>query len=552
MRIKNCVFTGIAVAMLVSAGISAADAAVEIPSKAYVTNQVGTLSQLKTDAKDNTVEAINELVDSVADAKSDAADAKSAADEAKNAADDAAGAVDNKQEKLTGDNVIEDGTGNGVESVTAAEGTITVKKATFLTETDLNGYAKSEDLDGYLTADDLKDAAEITNITQNITEINQTLGDKQDKLEAGKGIVISDGSIAIDAGNGVKFEDNKLSVNLDGLSVTDTIEPATKEKRGVVQIGDNIDVSGNGTISVNLDGYAKTSDLDGYLTAGDLAEDDTITGIQDELGKKQDKLTSTNFKESGDGNAVTGVDVDGDGNVTLNKGATFLTEHQSLDGYLTADDLKENETISGITNNITNITKTLGDKQDALDNGDGIDIADGVISVKIGNGVAFNGEGELTVDLSDISVTDTIDDATKSSKGVVQIGNNIDVNGAGLISIKDASDANKGVAKMYDTVDGTNSDGSVTQAALNTKFADYVTNAALAEKGYLTDSDLEEALKDAGLVDEDGNAKMDDDTKAAIEKLTKAKCSGDSGLCVLSFNSNSNTLEWVNVTKPIE
>lgn len=57
-----------------------------------------------------------------------------------------------------------------------------------------------------------------------------------------------------------------------------------------------------------------------------------------------------------------------------------------------------------------------------------------------------------------------INDATKNSKGIVQVGTNINVS-AGTISVPNASTSTRGVVKMYNAV-GTATDGTMTQAAI--------------------------------------------------------------------------------------
>lgn len=57
-----------------------------------------------------------------------------------------------------------------------------------------------------------------------------------------------------------------------------------------------------------------------------------------------------------------------------------------------------------------------------------------------------------------------INDATTNSKGIVQIGNNINVTG-GVISVPAASSSVAGVVRMYNTT-GPNTDGTMTQAAI--------------------------------------------------------------------------------------
>lgn len=58
-----------------------------------------------------------------------------------------------------------------------------------------------------------------------------------------------------------------------------------------------------------------------------------------------------------------------------------------------------------------------------------------------------------------------ISDATKNSKGIVQIGNNISVS-AGTISVPTASATTAGVLKLYNNSTGSNTDGTMTQAAI--------------------------------------------------------------------------------------
>lgn len=58
----------------------------------------------------------------------------------------------------------------------------------------------------------------------------------------------------------------------------------------------------------------------------------------------------------------------------------------------------------------------------------------------------------------------SINDATKSSKGIVRIGDNINVSN-GIISVSNANSSTKGVMRLYNTI-GTNTDGTMTQSAI--------------------------------------------------------------------------------------
>lgn len=58
----------------------------------------------------------------------------------------------------------------------------------------------------------------------------------------------------------------------------------------------------------------------------------------------------------------------------------------------------------------------------------------------------------------------TFDDATKNSKGIVRIGDNINVSN-GIISVSNADANTKGIMRLYNTI-GTNTDGTMTQSAI--------------------------------------------------------------------------------------
>lgn len=58
----------------------------------------------------------------------------------------------------------------------------------------------------------------------------------------------------------------------------------------------------------------------------------------------------------------------------------------------------------------------------------------------------------------------SISDATKTSKGIVRIGDNINVSN-GIISVPNANNSTKGVMRLYNTI-GTNTDGTMTQSAI--------------------------------------------------------------------------------------
>lgn len=74
-----------------------------------------------------------------------------------------------------------------------------------------------------------------------------------------------------------------------------------------------------------------------------------------------------------------------------------------------------------------------------------------------------------------------ISDATKSSKGIVQVGDNINVS-AGTISVPLGSASTAGVVKLYNNATGSNTDGTMTQAAIKAAIGQ---NAASSENAII-------------------------------------------------------------------
>jgi len=240
-------------------------------------------------------------------------------------------------------------------------------------------------------------------------------------VQIGEGLSVTGGVVSYGATDYATTNDYGLVKIGSGLVVSsgvvslDTLPDATTISKGVVQIGTNIDVAG-GVISVKT---ASAADL-GVVQIGSGL---TVTDGVVELGSLPNATTSTlGVVQIGDNIDVTAGTISVPVATTSSLGVVSVQSGGGLTvtgGVLAFDGTYTNASYSqkGIVQ---------------IQSGGGISVTNGVISI------------------------DTTAYATSGSKGVVQVGANIDVD-AGVISIKTASDTEKGVVQIgsgLDVVDG--------------------------------------------------------------------------------------------------
>ena len=248
-------------------------------------------------------------------------------------------------------------------------------------------------------------------------------------VQIGDNIDVSNGEISVPKATtsslGVVSIGSGFSVDSAGEVTVDAIADATTSTKGVVQVGDNIDVS-SGVISVPL----ATASTPGVVSVGAGLSVDS-SGVLSAAGYTLPTASATVL-----GGVKVGSNLSIDGSGVLSADAAPYTLPTATASVL-----------GGVTI------------------GDNIDVSSGVISVPKATsstlGVVKPGTG-LSVDSNGVMSADTIADATTTSKGIVQIGDNIDVS-SGVISVPKATSLSLGVVKV-----GTNlyvdSDGTISAA----------------------------------------------------------------------------------------
>lgn len=297
----------------------------------------------------------------------------------------------------------------------------------------------------------------------------QNIGDNlPDASYVGKGVVMVDGT----------SPDHALTLTNGVLGVNN----ASSALKGVVKIGDNINVSNGGIISVPeanavTKGVVTIDSLDSNLTLNNGVLD-VPTGTKSNKGVLQ---VGTNLTVSSGvvdvpraddlggaygvvapkvGGAITATDgeIDVKDATTTTKGAVRLTDTiQSGDtSHVPTSDAVYNAVTGLVPPQVADATTT---SKGIVQIGDNIDVNSGVISVADGTtlvkGVvqktAYIRDNDMNVPTSkavyDAITGMTIADATTTSKGIVQIGDNIDVSN-GEISVPTADATTKGVVTV--------------------------------------------------------------------------------------------------------
>lgn len=314
---------------------------------------------------------------------------------------------------------------------------------------------------------------------------------------------------------------NKLN-NIDEEANKYTLPIAASDTRGGIRIGNNLTLDGDILSAVNttytagsnvsIDQNGKISALDSKYTAGEniiIDGDNKISAIIP-AGSGGDGMVYT----AGDNVTITGNRISakdttytaGD-NVTISGGkisaanTTYGVATTNAPGLMAASHVTK---LSGIAEGANNYslpiaTKTtrggiiVGSNLNINDNGvlsavnttysagSNISITNGVISAKdttypIANSTT---SGLMSADMykklhgmsTSSPIGYSIPEATKTTLGGVIVGSNLTVATDGTINLATGNSKTAGAIKLYDTNDGQNSDGAVTQRALSAAFA---------------------------------------------------------------------------------
>lgn len=270
-----------------------------------------------------------------------------------------------------------------------------------------------------------------------------------DSIAEGSGIDITTDSqtgvktISVDIGDGLQFNQNsEIEVNTgDGLLINQDneleLDKATKNSIGGVIVGDNIDVS-NGTISVPI---ATDSSLGVVNPTDGLSIDNTgelSVNTGDGLSINQDNEIEINIGEGLSINQDNELEVNvGDGlsinasdEVELDKATT-----SAIGGVIVGDNIDVN-------NGTISVPKAASNKLGVIKPSDGLSIdSNGVLTVDTGDGLSIDSTTkEVNVNTGralTINQNNDIDVniASNSAYGCVKIGEGIDVDQYGVISV---------------------------------------------------------------------------------------------------------------------
>ena len=207
-------------------------------------------------------------------------------------------------------------------------------------------------------------------------------------VTAGKGIAVSYGEVSVDKGDGLKFDENKLSVDRAALNIP---EPVYAGIATALTASGNINVLyDNETIKVNSKGqlYANVSGGGGSVAAGDgITVADGVVSVNKGDGLKfdegalevdRDALNIPDAVTAGDGIAVNGSAVA----VDKGNGLKFVDNRLEVD------------------RDALNIP-------DAVTAGEGIAVNGSAVAVNKGDGLKFN-EGALEVDRDALNIPDAV------------------------------------------------------------------------------------------------------------------------------------------------
>ena len=422
-----------------------------------------------------------------------ASSAAAAAASAKSAND----ALANKQDKSTAVKVTTSGTAVGSATVPVyVDDTGTVKpitsysgKAASATTAD-SATKATQDGNGKVIADTYATKAELKILGDDQSELVTAVNEKQDKLTAGANITIADDG-TISAKDTVYTLPTASDTTLGGVKV-DTALSSTSTNPVQNKV---INTALSGKLSTSGTAAKATADASGNNIVNTYA---TKTALSEGLATKQATLTTSNIK--GSGSVTVGISdgvitVSGtDNNTTYSTGTattsgltklytgtgtntdgtmTQAALNTALSGKLSTSGTAAKATADASGNNIVNTYAT----KTALSEG----LATKQATLTTSN---IKGSGSVTVGISDgvITVSGT-DNNTTYSTGTA---------------------TTSGLTKLY-TGTGTNTDGTMTQAALNTALAGKLStsgNAASATKAT-----------------QDGNGKVIADTYATKAEL---------------------------------
>ncbi len=291
----------------------------------------------------------------------------------------------------------------------------------------------------------------------------------------GDGVVtVSHASAADSATNATNDAEGRNIVSTyatkDDLSAVDvTIDPATKTAAGIVKVGDNINVTADGTISV-----AFPEDKDTTYTAGDNI---TITNGVISTHAPVNYSAGTNI--SLDGTVFNVPTANGDTPGVVRAGSNITIADGVISTHAPATySAGTNISLDGTT---FNVATANGDALGVVKSGSDVTITNGAMTVNhAGSADTATSATKATQDAAGNVITEyyatkdelsTVDveltPATDTALGGVKSGNDISVNGEGVVTVTHATSADSATTATTATSATTATTATTATKALN-------------------------------------------------------------------------------------
>lgn len=299
---------------------------------------------------------------------------------------------------------------------------------------------------GFVPAPTAADAGKVLGANGQWVEGGSSGGDT---ITQGGGIEITTDSqtgvktVSVNAGAGLSIDPDTGELNADAQA----LEPATTTTLGGVIIGDGISVDNDGVIDVNTgDGLSVNNDNELEVSVGDGLQIDANGAVEVNVGDglsinasdevELDKATTTDI-----GGVIVGDNIDvNNGTISVPKAASNKlgvvkpTDGLSIDsnGVLTVDTgdgLSIDSTTKEVNVNVGDGLQINQDNELEVNVGVGlsVDSTNNDINVNTGRALSVNNDNEIDVNI-----------ASRSAYGVVKVGEGINVDSNGIISVEAA------------------------------------------------------------------------------------------------------------------
>ena len=361
---------------------------------------------------------------------------------------------ENKQNKLVAGNGIS--ISDDVISYTGESQSVTAGSGVTITNGSVNVKLSDDlkfDSNSALSVNTDSQLSLISNKPISNSAVTSALNAKQDAVTFESGLTANNGKVSVKLGSGLSFDtnsgitvntDNALSTTSNNLVPNSVITNAINSKQNTLNMGSGVSIT-NDTINVKL-GNGISFDANSALTVDSMTIDDELS------------IQSTNPVSN---SAITQAILDNE----------EVTSSALNDLRLNKQDVLTAGNGISIANNVVSYT---GQSQ-SLNAGSGVSISNDTINVKLGDGIAFDANSALTVNVSSQFVDatgDTMSGKLSITNGGIEVTGDSKINGtlsATTININDINGTN---------VNGTNVSGTTVKG--NTISAGTYTNLPTA------------------------------------------------------------------------